>query len=67
MMPQIVGDNAQQVRIAINNLIRGYKNSYNRNENALNFLDTEILRLKDFLLSGQPTSDVWTAWNKANP
>jgi len=65
--PQIVGENAQQVRIAIDNLIRGYKNSYNRNENALNFLDTEILRLKEFLLSGQPTSDVWTAWNKANP
>jgi len=63
-MTSITGSNAQQANKTIANLIRGHNESYNRNENSMEWLMKEIDELKSVLTDNQlDVTDRWKHWN----
>ena len=64
ILPNITGSNAQEANKTIANLIRGHNESYNRNENSMEWLMDEIGALKDVLTDNTiESTDKWKYWN----
>lgn len=63
--PEITGANAQEANIAINRLVKGYNEAYNKNQNPMDWLSGEINRLKEHLFTHSGSTDKWTTWNQS--